>query len=190
MKRIVRVLAIPVVFASTATLAQGFGITGSLCHTLTNAVEASTLQFTKTRIFSAEYAISKFSGRGVVSAFQQAWRRSGNGLSSAEGLVLILRMVDGTYTAHEMGATNEYKKFTFAWHPATIAVVHTHPNSSNPKPQDHDIALADKYRVPVFTITSRGMFVYDPTTKKTSRVREDLDWLDQRKWVQQISESH
>lgn len=187
MKRIVRVIAIPAVFASAATLAQGFGLTGSLCYTISNAVEASTTQPT---IFSADYAISKFSSSGVVNAFQRAWRRTGNGVSSSEGLVLILRMTNGTYSAREMGATNEYKKFSFAWHPATIAVVHTHPNSSDPKPQDHDIALADKYRVPVFTITSRGMFVYDPTTKKTSMIREDLEWLDQRKWVQQISENH
>jgi len=34
----------------------------------------------------------------------------------------------------------------------------------------------------MFTITSRGMFVYDPSTKKTSQLMENLDWLDLSKW--------
>src|SRR5436190_13638261 len=91
-------------------------------------------------------------------------------------------MADGTFSARDMGATNEYKQFTFPWHPATIAIVHTHPNKSDPQPCGVDLAAADKYRVPIFTITSRGMFVYDPDTKKISKVMNNLDWLDQSRW--------
>ncbi|HSB11941.1 MAG TPA: hypothetical protein VLM38_20815 [Blastocatellia bacterium] len=187
MKRIVRLLAMPVVLTSAAAPAYSFGLTGSLCRTLSAVIEASTNRLKTPRVFSADFAISKFSGPGMVDAFQRAWRRAGNGLSFSEGVVLILKMADGSVSAREMGATNEYKQFTFGWHPATIAVVHTHPNSSNPKPQDHDVALADKYRVPVFTITSRGMWVYDPSTRKITKVREDLDWLDQKHWAQQVA---
>jgi hypothetical protein len=50
----------------------------------------------------------------------------------------------------------------FAGIPATVGIVHTHPNSSSAKPQDEDIIVANKFRVPIFTITNRGMFVYDP----------------------------
>jgi len=81
-----------------------------------------------------------------------------------------------------MGSTNEYKRFTFAWHPAAVAIVHTHPNSADPKPCSEDLAVADKHGVPVFTITSRGMYVYDPGTRKISKVMQGLDWLDQSSW--------
>ncbi len=81
-----------------------------------------------------------------------------------------------------MGATNENRQFTFSWHPATIAIVHTHPNASDPKPQDEDIAVADRHHVPIFTITSRGMYVYDPGTRKLSKVMSNLDWLEVSNW--------
>jgi hypothetical protein len=92
-------------------------------------------------------------------------------------------MAGGGFSGREMGATNEHKQFTFRWHPATIAIVHTHPNTSDPKPQDEDIAVADKHKVPIFTITNRGMYVYDPATKTRSKVMRDLDWLDISNWT-------
>ena len=65
-----------------------------------------------------------------------------------------------------------------------IAVVHTHPNGVDPKPAGHDLRLADRFGVPVFTITQRGMYVYDPELKKTSMVQDGLDWLDSSRWNQ------
>jgi hypothetical protein len=91
-------------------------------------------------------------------------------------------MADGSFSGRDMGATNEYKRFTFPWHPAAIAIVHTHPNSSDPKPCEADIAAADKYGVPMFTLTRRGVYVYDPGTKKITKVMNDLLWLDQSSW--------
>jgi hypothetical protein len=131
-------------------------------------------------VLNASYAVSKFN-QEMVKEFGKIWRQSGNGSGQTEGVVLILRMGDGTYSARSQGATNEFKRFTFRWHPATIAIVHTHPNTSDPRPQLDDIKVADKYRVPVFTITAHGMWVYDPTTKKTSIVISGVDWLDARK---------
>jgi hypothetical protein len=74
--------------------------------------------------------------------------------------------------------TNEYKKCTFKWNAAAIAIVHTHPNGSDPKPAEQDRQVADKYDVPNFTLTLSGMYVYDPATKKTSKVLNGLDWLN------------
>ncbi len=132
-------------------------------------------------IINAAYAISKFNPE-VVKEFGKIWRQSGNGAGQTEGVVLILRMVDGTYTARSQGTTNEFKRFTFKWHPAAIALVHTHPNTSDPRPQPDDIRVAIKYGIPVFTVTSRGMWVYDPSTRRTSMVVGGVDWLDARKW--------
>jgi hypothetical protein len=138
---------------------------------------------------SADFVISKFD-KSVVESFGKAWMRVGDGSLPKESVVLILRMYDGSYRARDLGSTNEHKQFTFRWHPATIAIVHTHPNNSDPKPQHDDIAVADKFHVPIFTITSRGMYVYDPGTGKLSTVMRNLDWLDSSRWTKAVLARH
>lgn len=183
MKRIVRFLTPSVMLLACVSPALSFSLTGSFSREIFDAVEAVRTRLNAAREpKGAEFAISTFDKR-IVDSFGVAWRRSGNGSSSVEGVVLILRGANLSYIPRELGATNEYKRFTFAWHPATIAIVHTHPNTSDPQPHDEDILAADKHRVPVFTITNRGMFVYDPGTKKISRVMDSLDWLEPAKWV-------
>jgi hypothetical protein len=130
---------------------------------------------------SSHFVISRFD-RKMIEEFNRAWIRAGDGTAANESVVLILRMVGGGYGARSLGTTNQNRAFTFGWHPATVAIVHTHPNASDPRPQGEDIKVADKYGVPVFTITSRGMFVYDPSTKITSLVKRNLDWVDPSKW--------
>lgn len=182
MKRIVRSLTSAVVLAAAATPVQSLNIAPALSKALSDAFEESRAHPNRAVLArGADFAISKVDRR-MVETFAQAWRRSGNGSLPLEGVVLILRMADGGYSGREMGSTNEHKRFTFSWHPATIAIVHTHPNASDPKPQDEDIMVADKYQVPVFTITSRGMYVYDPGTRTLSRVMSNLDWLEVSNW--------
>jgi hypothetical protein len=130
---------------------------------------------------SSHFVISRFD-RKMIEEFNRAWIRAGDGTAANESVVLILRMVGGGYGARSLGTTNQNRAFTFGWHPATVAIVHTHPNASDPRPQGEDIKVADKYGVPVFTITSRGMFVYDPSSKITSLVKRNLDWVDPSKW--------
>jgi hypothetical protein len=175
MKRIVRLITATVVLTAAPIPAHSFNLTVGVSRSLLDAVAAAR---TPT---SAHYAMSKVD-KGIVKAFEKAWERSADGTSSVEGVVLILRMADGSFTGRDMGVTNEYRRFTFPWHPAAIAIVHTHPNASDPKPCGEDIVAADKLGVPVFTITSRGMYVYDPGTRKISKVMNDLDWLDQSSW--------
>ena len=182
MKRIVRLVTGAVVLTAAAIPAHGFNLTVGVSRSLLDAVAAARTRSNATlSLISADYAMSKVDN-GIVKAFGKAWGRSGDGTSSLEGVVLILRMADGSFSGRDMGATNEYKRFTFPWHPAAIAIVHTHPNSSDPKPCGEDIVTADKRGVPIFTITSRGMYVYDPGTRKISKVKNDLDWLDQSSW--------
>lgn len=180
MTRIVQCITSALVLAIAAAPAQGLNITASLATALSDAVDASRAYRTGL-LNRTNFVISTFD-KQTVEAFGKAWRRSGNGSQPREAVVLILRMANGGYSGREMGSTNEYKKFTFGWHPATIAVVHTHPNSSDPRPQDEDIVVAEKYQVPVFTITSRGMYVYEPRTGKVSKVMANLDWLDISNW--------
>jgi hypothetical protein len=125
----------------------------------------------------------------VIEEFVKAWRISRDGQSACEGVVLIFRMEGRGYTGRSLGFTNEYGKFTFKWNPAAVAVVHTHPNNSDPKPSEQDRRVADKFGVPIFTITISGMYMYNPATKQTSKVLDGLDWLDPvnlSRWAQEI----
>jgi hypothetical protein len=128
-----------------------------------------------------DFVLSTFN-KPIIEKFREAWQRAGNGTAPQESVVVILRMTDGSYSARMPNPTNEYKSFTFTWHPATIAIVHTHPNASPPRPEHGDIIAADKYKVPVFTITVRGMFVYDPATRKTTQVLDGLAWGEEPAW--------
>ena len=183
MTRIVRLITATVVLTAAAIPAHSFCLTVGVSRSLLDAAAAARTRSKATpALSSADYAISKVD-KGIVKAFAKAWQRSGDGTSSFEGVVLILKMADGSFSGRDMGATNEYRRFTFPWHPAAIAIVHTHPNSSDPKPCGEDIVAADKHGIPIFTITNRGMYVYDPGTKKTSKVMDDLDWLDKTNWT-------
>ncbi len=181
MSSIVKFLTSALVLVAATVPAPGFNITASLSAALANSVEACRTHSLLNPLKGADFAISTFD-RSTVETFSRAWRRAGNGSLPNESVVLILRVSGGVFRANDLGSTNEYKKFTFRWHPATIAIVHTHPNTSDPKPQADDIEIADKHLVPIFTITSRGMYVYDPGIRKISKVMSNLDWLDVSRW--------
>lgn len=125
----------------------------------------------------------------IIKEFDKAWRASGDGTNGREGVVLIFRMADGSYTGRSQGFTNQYERFTFKWRPNAVAIVHTHPNSSDPKPAEQDQRVADKYGVPNFTITISGMYVYEPATRKTRKVVDGLDWLDPSRWTEEMVRS-
>jgi len=84
------------------------------------------------------------------------------------------------------GRTNESYKFTFDWNPSIIAIVHTHPNNCDPKPQEQDVLVARKFGVPILTITRRGMYVYDPGVDLITRVHDGTDWLELSSWTRKF----
>jgi hypothetical protein len=126
----------------------------------------------------------------LLRQFKKAWAVSKAGFDSCEGLVVIFLMQDGRYVGHTPGSTNEFEQVSFKWDPATIAIVHTHPNLINPRPSRVDQLAAEKLGIPIFTITSRGMYVYNPTTMQTTRVMDDLDWLEGSKWAKWMAKHH
>lgn len=126
----------------------------------------------------------------VIKQFNKAWKQSWHGTQMNEAVVLILRNTDGSLKAMTLPQTNEPYGFTFAWNPATVAIVHTHPNSCDPKPQTADKEIADRLRVPIFTITSKGMFMYDPTTKQITKIFEGLDWLESSRWSAKLDKAN
>jgi hypothetical protein len=119
---------------------------------------------------------------GVTEQFKKAWEYSRCGTAYVEGLVFIFKNSDGSYRSRALPPNNEFDKLTFKWDPDAIAIVHTHPTNCNPRPTTNDMQLADRYRVPMFTITLVGMYMYDPNTKRITKVQENLDWLKASKW--------
>ena len=113
---------------------------------------------------------------GIRQAFQKAWQISGGGIADVEGVVLLYRQRDGSLRATPLGRTNERLQSTFQWNYAILAIVHTHPNHHDPRPGGEDSRIADRFDVPVFTITSRGMFVYNPRTRKIAKVFNGMEW--------------
>ncbi|HWN98318.1 MAG TPA: hypothetical protein VNS63_03505 [Blastocatellia bacterium] len=128
------------------------------------------------------YIISRIDD-AVTKELQKAWQLSGNGYERTEVLILLCRMQNGSISARLQGRSGQYRRFDFRWSPATIALLHTHPNGDEPRPLGEDLKSADRLGIPVFTITLRGMYVYDPATKKISMVQEGLDWLESTKWT-------
>ena len=120
--------------------------------------------------------------RQVIREFEKAWTVASAGTSNQEGVVLIFRLFDGTYRAESQGNTNQHKKFTFKFIPNAVAIVHTHPNSIDARPSSDDTELSNKLGVPVYTITNRGMFMYDPKSKQITKIMDGMDWLDHTKW--------
>lgn len=119
----------------------------------------------------------------VVEEFRKAWRVSGCGIGEIEGAVLLCLMADGSISAKSQGQTNQRRRFTMVCGPDVIAIVHTHPNKSSAQPEGGDLEIADRLRIPVFTITNRGMYLYDPSSGKISRIQSGLNWLDPARWI-------
>jgi hypothetical protein len=118
----------------------------------------------------------------IVEEMERAWRFVGGGINEKEAVLLLFPMDDGSIQARPEGLTNEQKAFTFRWSPSAIAILHTHPNSADRQPSRRDRQLADKLGVPIFTLTFRGMYVYDPRTKKVTQIKRGLEWLKLSKW--------
>src|SRR5262249_45459397 len=129
----------------------------------------------------SDFDLSKIAG-DVTKELNKAWRFARCGTANVEALVLIFKNADGSYRAQALAPKNEYNQFTFKWSAGVIAIIHTHPTNCAPRPTANDMRIADKYRVPMFTITRDGMFLYDPNTRKVTKVQNNLDWLNASKW--------
>ena len=182
MKRVALLALLALCFAPSLAHAYPFyTLLHILPRTSANDMEAERAVRLLRPTSGVDFVLSTFD-KPIIDKFREAWQRAANGTSPRESVVLILKMADGSYSARLPNPTNEYKSFTFAWHPATIAIVHTHPNGSPPRPEDGDITAADRYKVPIFTLTMQGMFVYDPATRKITRILHGLLWREDAAW--------
>jgi len=123
---------------------------------------------------------------GLLKTFSAAWQSAGGGTSDEERAVLIFKTSDGHYTGRLAHPWRGFRQTFFLWDSRAVVIVHTHPNRVDPMPSEQDEMVARKYTVPMFTITSKGMFVYNPLTQKTTKVLERIDWLYLSKWTPQV----
>jgi hypothetical protein len=174
------VLIATVLLSATGSSLRAAPFTHAKAKENTETTEIDRVDRVKPALRGVDLVLSKID-RGVVDELEKSWASVQYGHSNIESVILILRTETG-YQARRQKLTYEFKKCTFPWHPATVAVIHTHPNDAPPRPQPDDIKVANTFHVPMFTITLNGMFVYDPETRKISKVMDGLDWLDASKW--------
>jgi hypothetical protein len=87
--------------------------------------------------------------------------------------------------------SNEFKelsvKINVSGPNKTFAIFHVHPNSSgmNPSTPENnykgnnfgDTGIADKYNLTFYVMHKNGLTVYDPATKKSTTLRDNLEWV-------------
>ena len=157
-----------------------------LCLSTFSTAQAQTAANNDARRFAdnrSRFQLSDIDGK-VIKEMNGAWQQCVMGTKDTEAVVLVLRARDGSIKAASGGRSNQAYQFTFIWNPDIIAVIHTHPNNRNPEPQPQDIQVARRFDVPMFTITRRGMYLYDPVADRVSKVKNGIDWLDTSSWTQ------
>ena len=113
----------------------------------------------------------------VIAAMKQAWMRAGNGQSRTEAGFSVGHETGGTQIVQSENPNTVNSTKVSVTPGVTTSVFHTHPNGTDPKPSSGDRAAADATGLPFYTITSRGLFEYDPRTKQTKEVRKNTDWM-------------
>jgi len=113
----------------------------------------------------------------VTAAIVRAWVQSRNGLSTYEAGFRLDATQDG-YKIVAAKFTNQFRAQELSIIPGlTSALFHVHPTAVDPAPSNRDRMIADQYSIRVFTIHAFGLFVYDPATKTTVKLRNGTSWM-------------
>ena len=118
----------------------------------------------------------------VVGELRRAWLLAHAGTAPVEEVVVVARTPDGRFEAVLQPHSNLYGRGRFLLPPGAAAIFHTHPDSVLPQPSRDDRRLADRTGVPIFTLSSSGLYLYDPATRRISKLMDRLDWLEQKAW--------
>jgi hypothetical protein len=116
----------------------------------------------------------------VVAELRRAWIVAHAGAAPTEEVVILTPAPGGGFEAKLQPHSNLHGSSRFLLPPDAAAIFHTHPDSVLPQPSRDDRRLADRTGIPVFTLSSRGLFVYDPATGRISKLEGRLDWLEER----------
>lgn len=123
----------------------------------------------------------------IVATLRQAWRLAEEGRSPREAGVMVLREADGRYTAKLVFDPKAFHQVRFSVTPTVVAILHTHPNQVGREPSPSDRANSDLLQIPTFTLTNRGLWVYNPKTREVRLVMLMTSWLDPKSWTSEKS---
>ena len=113
----------------------------------------------------------------TIAALRTAWSDSANGRAGIEASFRL----DGSLSACRIVVapfTNQRRTQTVPIIPGvTFAVFHVHTAKADPEPSPADREIADRYKLKMYTIHTQGLYVYDPVTRKTAKLRDGVDWM-------------
>lgn len=118
----------------------------------------------------------------LADHLRRAWMHVERGHSNREAAVLIVANEDGGWRAMPAFDDAGYQTIRLEIPPRTLAILHTHPNHLGGEPSPADRRNSDLLGIPNFTLTDRGVWKYDPHTRRTERVMYKLSWLESANW--------
>ncbi|HLX83803.1 MAG TPA: phage portal protein [Terriglobales bacterium] len=82
--------------------------------------------------------------------------------------------VDGAGQPRNIQSSHDSAKSSVTVHPGDKTIVHSHPNGTDPKPSDADIAIAKQFGIPNYELSHNQLWVANPdgTTAKVG----DVSW--------------
>lgn len=113
---------------------------------------------------------------------RRAWLAVERGHASREAAVLIVAGEQGGWRAVPVLDQAGFQSIRLEIPPRTVAILHTHPNSTSGEPSPADRRNSDLLGIPNFTLTDRGVWRYDPRTRRSERVMYKLSWLEHGSW--------
>jgi hypothetical protein len=114
----------------------------------------------------------------IMTQFYEIWNESNFGRepNREERAVWIKQNDDGKYEFVKWGMAIERQEIT--WHGVIpekiVAIAHTHPQKVDPRPSKEDGLVAERLKVPVYTISRKG--IWKVTTQKTIVQEAGLKW--------------
>lgn len=125
----------------------------------------------------------------LVAHLRRAWMAVERGQSNREAAVLIVPSTAdaGGWRAVPVFDSESYQTIKLEVPPGTLAILHTHPNHLGGEPSPADRRNSDMLGIPNYTLTDRGVWRYDPRTRRTERVMYKLSWLEAANWAKLLA---
>lgn len=110
-------------------------------------------------------------------ATQEAWKKTGYGQNPlVESGFAVDKDGQSVMPHSEMSPKGQVPQETLKYPPGAMGTVHTHPDSTSPKPSQNDINAAKTTHKTVWVASKRGLFAVDPAGQVT-QVYSDPDWM-------------
>jgi HK97 family phage portal protein len=82
--------------------------------------------------------------------------------------------VDGAGNPREIQSSHDSAKSSVTVHPGDKAIIHTHPDNTDPKPSPADAAIAKQFGIPNYELSKNQLWVANPDG--TSEKVADVEW--------------